>query len=239
MRRSVIKEFDQLGESLSNQSAQFAYRMKNLCVMAEEVALLPVEILIEGEFQKLESCATIGKKDDYSFMVFPNYEEDLETMGKGIFRAHPEFRQKIESMQVDSVDENGKNKPMDVRYILLTMPEVDDDRYDVLKDGVKACYEECKARMEVLNRRADAKFAELTIGDTDEDVEKLKAAREKLNDQWYGHRDKLYNEKLQEIEEAHNKWLAERDEKERKRMEDEATHNDDVALSMRMTPEED
>lgn len=239
MRRSIIKEFDQLGESLSNQSAQFAYRMKNLCVKAEEVALLPVEILIEGEFQKLESCATIGKKDDYSFMVFPNYEEDLETMGKGIFRVHPEFKQKIESMQVDSVDEAGKNKSMDVHYILLTMPEVDDDRYDVLKDGVKVCYEECKARMEVLNRKADAKFAELTIGDTDEDVKKLKAAREKLNEQWYGHRDKLYNEKLQEIEEAHNKWLAERGEEERKRMEDEASHNDDVALSMRMTPEED
>ena len=239
MRRSIIKEFDQLGESLSNQSAQFAYRMKNLCVKAEEVALLPVEILIEGEFQKLESCATIGKKDDYSFMVFPNYEEDLETMGKGIFRVHPEFKQKIESMQVDSVDEAGKNKSMDVHYILLTMPEVDDDRYDVLKDGVKVCYEECKARMEVLNRKADAKFAELTIGDTDEDVKKLKAAREKLNEQWYGHRDKLYNEKLQEIEEAHNKWLAERGEEERKRMEDEASHNADVALSMRMTPEED
>ena len=239
MRRSIIKEFDQLGESLSNQSAQFAYRMKNLCVKAEEVALLPVEILIEGEFQKLESCATIGKKDDYSFMVFPNYEEDLETMGKGIFRVHPEFKQKIESMQVDSVDEAGKNKSMDVHYILLTMPEVDDDRYDVLKDGVKVCYEECKARMEVLNRKADAKFAELTIGDTDEDVKKLKAACEKLNEQWYGHRDKLYNEKLQEIEEAHNKWLAERGEEERKRMEDEASHNDDVALSMRMTPEED
>lgn len=239
MRRSIIKEFDQLGESLSNQSAQFAYRMKNLCVKAEEVALLPVEILIEGEFQKLESCATIGKKDDYSFMVFPNYEEDLETMGKGIFRVHPEFKQKIESMQVDSVDEAGKNKSMDVHYILLTMPEVDDDRYDVLKDGVKVCYEDCKARMEVLNRKADAKFAELTIGDTDEDVKKLKAAREKLNEQWFGHRDKLYNEKLQEIEEAHNKWLAERGEEERKRMEDEASHNDDVALSMRMTPEED
>lgn len=239
MRRSIIKEFDQLGESLSNQSAQFAYRMKNLCVKAEEVALLPVEILIEGEFQKLESCATIGKKDDYSFMVFPNYEEDLETMGKGIFRVHPEFKQKIGSMQVDSVDEAGKNKSMDVHYILLTMPEVDDDRYDVLKDGVKVCYEDCKARMEVLNRKADAKFAELTIGDTDEDVKKLKAAREKLNEQWYGHRDKLYNEKLQEIEEAHNKWLAERGEEERKRMEDEASHNDDVALSMRMTPEED
>lgn len=228
-----------MGESLSNQSAQFAYRMKNLCVKAEEVALLPVEILIEGEFQKLESCATIGKKDDYSFMVFPNYEEDLETMGKGIFRVHPEFKQKIGSMQVDSVDEAGKKKSMDVHYILLTMPEVDDDRYDVLKDGVKVCYEDCKARMEVLNRKADAKFAELTIGDTDEDVKKLKAAREKLNEQWFGHRDKLYNEKLQEIEEAHNKWLAERGEEERKRMEDEASHNDNVALSMRMTHEED
>ena len=228
-----------LKEKLNGYVALLNYRYTNLCVKAEEVALLPVEILIEGEFQKLESCATIGKKDDYSFMVFPNYEEDLETMAKGIFRVHPEFKQKIESMQVDSVDEAGKNKSMDVHYILLTMPEVDDDRYDVLKDGVKVCYEECKARMEVLNRKADAKFAELTIGDTDEDVKKLKAAREKLNEQWYGHRDKLYNEKLQEIEEAHNKWLAERGEEERKRMEDEASHNDDVTLSMRMTPEED
>ena len=237
MRRSVIKEFDQLGESLSNQSAQFAYRMKNLCVKAEEVALLPVEILIEGEFQKLESCATIGKKDDYSFMVFPNYEEDLETMGKGIFRVHPEFKQKIESMQVDSVDENGNDKPVDVRYILVTMPEVDDNRYDVLKDGVKVCYEECKAQMQAANAKADVKFAQLTIGESDEDIDKLKKGREKLNEQWNGKRDQLYNDKLKEIEDAHNKWISENAVIHQRNKEDAAANSENVVSSMRMSPD--
>ena len=42
------------------------------------------------------------------------------------------------------------------------------------------------------------------------------------------------NEKLQEIEDAHNKWLAEREEKEQKRQEDEASHGDTAAHSMKL-----
>ena len=237
MRRSVINEFDQLGESLSNLNAQFAYRLKNLCVKAEEVSLLPVEILIEGEFLKLEKCTTIAKKDEYSFMVFPNYEEDLQTVGMGIFKVHPEFKQKIESMQVDSVDENGNDKPVDVRYILVTMPEVDDNRYDVLKDGVKVCYEECKAQMEAANYKADVKFAQLTIGESDEDIDKLKKGREKLNEQWNGKRDQLYNDKLKEIEDAHNKWISENAMIHQRNKEDAAANSENVVSSMRMSPD--
>ena len=142
-------------------------------------------------------------------------------------------------MTVDTVDENGNPKEADARYILVTMPEVDDNRYDVLKDGVKLCYEECKAKMEADNMKADAKFSQLIIGESDEDIEKLKKEREKLNDQWYGQRDKLYNEKLQEIEDAHNKWLAERGEREQERMEYESSHSEDVAHSMKMSSEDD
>ena len=63
---------------------------------------------------------------------------------------------------------------------------------------------------------------------------KLKSAREKLNETWNGQRDKVYNEKLQEIEDAHNKWLAEREAKEQRRQEDEATHSDTAARSMKI-----
>ena len=90
MRRIIIKEFEQLDETLSNLSAQFAYRLKNLCVKAEEVSLLPIEVPIEGELLNLEKCTTIGKEDEYSFMIFPNYDEDMENLGMAIFRAHPE-----------------------------------------------------------------------------------------------------------------------------------------------------
>lgn len=239
MKRAILKEFDQLGESLSKDSAVFAFRLKNLCVKAEEMSLLPIQVLIEGEFQKLEECTVIGKPDDYSFMIFPKYDEDMVTLGQSIRVEHPEFKQDIKSMTVDTVDENGNPKEADARYILVTMPEVDDNRYDVLKDGVKLCYEECKAKMEADNMKADAKFSQLIIGESDEDIEKLKKEREKLNDQWYGQRDKLYNEKLQEIEDAHNKWLAERGEREQERMEYEASHSEDVAHSMKMSSEDD
>ena len=134
MKRAIIKEFDQLGEMLSNYCGMFSYRLKNLCVKAEEVSLLPIQVMIDGEMQNLEKCTTIAKKDEYSFMIFPNFDEDIEILGMGILRVHPEFKQKIESMKANSSDENGKPKEVDIRYILVTMPDVDDDRYDVLKE---------------------------------------------------------------------------------------------------------
>lgn len=234
MKRAIMKEFDQLAETLSNYSAVFSYRLKNLCVKAEEVSLIPIQVMIEGEPQKLEECTTIGKEDEYSFMIFPNFDEDLQAVSTGIIIEHPEFKQEVKTMKVDSVDVNGNQEEKDVRYILVTMPEVDDNRYDVLKDGVKVCYEECKAQMDAANLKADVNFTRLSVGESEEDIEKVKAAREKLNETWDGQRDKIYNEKLQEIEDAHNKWLAEREEKEQKRQEDEATHSDTAARSMKI-----
>ena len=89
MRRAVLKEYDLLGESLSNYSAVFGYRLKNFCVKAEEVSLLPIKVLIEGELQLLEDCTTIGKPDEYSFMIFPRYDEDMTILGQRIMVAHP------------------------------------------------------------------------------------------------------------------------------------------------------
>ena len=180
----------------------------------------------------------IGKEDDYSFMVFPKYDEDMEAVGQGIMMAHPEFKQEIKSMKVDTTDDKGNPTESDARYILVTMPEVDDDRYDVLKDGVKLCYDECKAQMEAANLKADVNFARLSVGESEEDLEKLKTAREKLNEQWNEQRDKIYNEKLKEIEDAHNKWIAEREEREMKRQEEEASHGDAAARSMKINQDE-
>ena len=239
MRRAVIKEFERLGEVLSNYNAVFAFRLKNLCVKAEEVSLLPVEVLVEGELQKLENCTTISKKDEYSFMIFPIYDEDMPSLAQGLMRVHPEFKQKIVSMTVEGVDINGHLEDTEVRYLLVTMPDVDDDRYDVLKDGVKLCYEECKAQMDAANMKADAKFATLTVGDSDEDLERLKEGREKLTEQWNGQRDKVYEDKLQEIEDAHNKWLSEKAEREQKREEEKAARGESVVSQMKMTPNDE
>ena len=195
-----------LGDALSTLNAQFAYRLMNLCVKAEPVSLLSIETMIEGKSQKLEECAQIGQEDDYSFQIFPNYDGDIPALAKAIFMDHPEFKQEMRTMQVDISTEEGKSDMQDVHYILVTMPDVDDNRYDVLKNGVNGFYEENKAQMEAVSAKHDAKIATLLDGESPEDVKKVKEARDKQTKTWYEQRDTIYNDKLQEIEDAHEKW---------------------------------
>jgi hypothetical protein len=238
MRRVVLKEFDQFGEDLSGHCARFAYSLMNLCVKAEEVSLLPVEVLVEGELQKLEECASLAKKDEYSFMVVPKFEEDMPAICMGITHEHPEFKQDFDTFTITSVDEAGAPVEQEIRYLLLKMPVVDNDRYKVLKDGVEALYQDCKVEMEMVSKKYEAKFAALTVGESEADLNRLKIAIDKTTDQWESHRDNLYKEKLQEIEDAHNMWMADRVEETLDHMEEQEAHNEEAGFSMRMNFED-
>ena len=238
MKRAIYKEFDQYGDDLSGHCARFSYRLMNLCVKAEEVSLLPVEVLIDGDLQRIEECAKIAKKDEYTFMVVPNFEEDLTAVAQGVFLEHPEFIQKVESMTVDGVDEEGKPVSSDMPYLLLTMPAVDDDRYKVLKDSAKVLYEECKAAMELATAGADVKLPPLMVGESEEDIKRFNKMRDQLEAEWNGHREKVYQEKLQEIEDAHNLWMADNVESILDRFEDDAAHNDNAGSSFRLNYDE-
>ena len=184
------------------------------------MSLLPILVNIEGELQKLEECAQISKDDDYTFKVFANYSSDIPALAQGIFKTHPEFKQELFEEEVEYIDEDGEERVDKVPYILLTMPEVDDERYDVLKDGVKAIYEDTKVKMENVIANADVKMAELMAGESKADIEKVKKARDKQVKTWTEQRDKVYNKKLQEIEEAHSKWQLEQSEQRLKNLMD-------------------
>jgi hypothetical protein len=238
MKRAIFKEYEQYGDDLSGHCARFSYRLMNLCVKAEEVSLLPVEVLIDGDLQRIEECSKIAKKDEYSFMVVPDYEEDLPAVAQGVFLEHPEFKQTIESMTVDGVDEEGKPVSSDVPYLLLTMPKVDNERYKVLKDSAKLLYDECKAAMELATAGADVKLPPLMVGESEEDIKRFNKMRDQLEAEWNGHREKVYQEKLQEIEDAHNLWMADNVEVLLDRFEDEAAHNDNAGTSFKLDYDE-
>ena len=87
MRRVIIREYDQLAEALSNLNAMFAFRIMNLCVKAEEASLLPVKVMVEGEMQNLEKCASINKKDDFTFVIIPQFDEDIQMIAS-LFRVN-------------------------------------------------------------------------------------------------------------------------------------------------------
>ena len=218
MNRAAIKEFDKMSDSLSTLNAQFAYRLMNLCVKSEPVSLLPIIVFIDGEQMKLEECAKVSKDDDYTFKIIPDFSSDIPALAQAIFRAHPEFKQEMQTMDVDYVDEDGQEQIEKMNYILLTMPDVDDERYDVLKDGVKVIYEDTKVKMENVIANADVKMAELMKDESEADIEKVKKSRDKQVKTWTEQRDKIHTDKLQEIEEAHSKWLLEQSEQRLKNL---------------------
>ena len=236
MKRSLINQLNQLSEQLKGYVAALNYRYLNLCVKAEEVSLLPVQVAIEGEVKNLEDVAYAGKKggDDYSLFIVPKYEEDLQPISEAVMHFHPEFIQKVEKETVKPGDGSGSQE---IPLLKLTVPEVNDDRYDVLKQGTKTFYDMCKADMEAAGIETESQLAVLGLEEKPEDMDNLKKAIDEVSDIWKKKRDELYDEKLKEIEEAHDKWKAEQAGKMEK--EQKAANENRVATSMRLTPDND
>lgn len=234
MRRATIYEYDKLAEKLSNFVAAMGFRFMDLCVKAEPVALLSVTPVIEGEPNKLEDCAEIGKTDDYHFMLIPTYDEDMWPIQKALMAAHPEFEQKIETTEVEVPEDNGTTQTRKVAYLLLTMPEVNDDRYDLLKNSVKAIYDNCKAKMEEANVASKRKFSELAAGETPENLKILNDEIDKLNGEWNTQRDKVYQEKMKEIRDAYTRWLGGMARQEVEHLHNEDARGTQAASSMKM-----
>ena len=237
MKRAIINQLILLSEQLKGYVGALNYRYMNLCVKAEEASMLPIEIPIEDELKKMEDVAFVGKKtgDDYSLYIVPKIQDDMRDIAKTVMLYHPEFIQEIEKETVDP----GDGSQQEVQLLRLKMPEVNDDRYDLLKQSADTFYKKCKTEMEKVRMEADAQFVALGIDEKPEDMDNLKKAVEEVTDMWTKKRDQLHDEKLKEIEDAHNQWLADQQASAQKKQEDEAAKNQNAGSSMRLTPEEE
>ena len=118
------------------------------------------------------------------------------------------------------------------------MPEVDDDRYDVLMDGVKALYDQCKAECDRIKADYVAIITEKTIGLPEEDVEEAKNALEERFKMYTDYIDGYRDNKVQEIEEAHTRWLDKCNEATRIKQEEENVRGDSFKKGFNMYSDE-
>ncbi len=215
MKRSVINKFEMMEGKLSGYVAQLNFRFMNLCVKAEPMSLLSARFNIQGEEKPIEDVAQVSKKGDYQFMAIPNFEDDMAPLAVGIALKHPEFKQEYGEETVNVVDEQGNPQSVKVKYLLLTMPEVDNNRYEALKTAVDAAYNQCKTQMKAVVERAEPEMALLQEGEDQQDIDRVKKAVERLKKSYNEQRDKLYDEKIKEIDEAHENWQINQVEKRR------------------------
>lgn len=193
----------QLQEKLQGYIGMMFIGYANLCVKVEPVSLLTISVDVEGDLKKLEDVATIGQKDEYQLMIIPHLDEDLPAVGQGIFNAHPEFKQEQEKMEVEMPDGKKRQTP----YILVTMPEVDKNRRDVLKQAADALYNDTKVKMDIAIAQSDAKIAAMCVNEKPEDVDNIKESLKEKKEMWDKHRDQMHDDKLKEIEEGYQHYL--------------------------------
>lgn len=113
---------------------------------------------------------------------------------------HPEFRQSLETVHIES-----KNK--DLRYIRLTIPEVNKDRYDVLNNGVDAFYNEAKAQLDMNRQKYFVELSTVMNGEPKQDADEAKAQFDKLYDDNCKMAQQNVDDKKKEIEEAYQHYL--------------------------------
>lgn len=228
MKRAIVNELTQMNDKLQGHVYMMYYGYMNLCIKAEPAALLPVKVKIDNEIRNIEDVASVAKQEgeDYQLAVIPKTEEDIIDIAKGIATSHPEFKQERKTLDIEMHD--GTHR--DVPYLLLVMPEVDNNRYDLLKNMVNMFYDDCKAKMELVFAVSGAKIANLTAGEAPDKIDEIKKAMKDQHEMWEKHRDKLHDDKLKEIEEGHERWLTEKAESKQRESDDDSG----VVTSMRM-----
>ncbi len=202
----IDKFVEQADEKMSGYAILLDYHYKNLPIKAEPVSLLSIEVIMDGEPFKIDDLAAVTSPEWNQLRLHPNHEEYIPFICQSIPEYHPEF--KIELTRY-VIEEAGQEQ----RVILLTMPEVDDERYDLLTNGVKSLAEQCKGQVEINYQKqlalAPVRLAGLAPIEIDEAKNKLQETHEQVQ----ANIKDLEQKKLEEIEKAHNEYLEKQESK--------------------------
>lgn len=198
------------------------YKYMNLCVKAEAASLLSVTVEYDGEFMDIEQVADVTiAPDEFHFQAYPKEPGLILVIAKAIKTAHPEF-----GVDIKNTEEAGNGAQTDDadKYILLSMPEVNDDRHDVLVNGVKVLYDECKVKLDFLFQDYSVKLVTFMAGSDAKEVDEAKDVLEQINDNYADMIKGFREEKEKEIEDAYQRYLTEQNMRETQRREEEAAH---------------
>ena len=208
MRRSIKIIIGELDGKLTGHAALLNYRYMNLCIKAEPMSILSIIVTdIEGNTFNIEEVADCIQRDEFSFAFVPKEMEMLPFIQKGIAETHPEFKQEVIKPQDDEHFFYPDTSEYDQeRHIICTMPEVDKNRYDLLKQSVKALYDERVVEMDKIKAEYTKTLSERTADLPKEEVDEAKEKMEALCKQ-YADLSKQYRDtKEEEIEEAYKQW---------------------------------
>lgn len=227
MRITIETLIHEMESRLGGYVTLLVYRYANLCVKAQPLSLLSAQIIDEemGEM-KLEQVAGVMLLDEYHLKLVPFDPRFNFPLCKAIKLEHPEFKQDLVK------PENGEE---DERILILTMPEVNKDRRDVLIDSVNVLFDGCKAKMDKTSAEYRLKLEKKIVTlPTDDERNEAKDALDSSIKNHQGIVDKVKEDKVKEIEEAYQRYLDEQTAQRNKADETAAARGESAGRQMRV-----
>lgn len=214
------------------------FRYSNLCVEADPASLMPVTIEYDDDKFDIEQVADVAIPREDQLQVYPKDSNLLFAIGKAIAEYHPEFKQEITDDDEDDKDgSSSKNEHEDEnenKSILLTMPEVNKDRRDVLMDGVKILYDDLDVKLNTNIQLYTQKVVAQLAGAKAEEIDEAKKGIEEIKKQHYDLAKSYRERKEKQIEEAYQRYLEKKTEKDKTLQEHEAATNKQAAQGFKM-----
>lgn len=234
MRMTVYKLLREAQQKMNGYAVYMNYQFMHFGVKAEPAALLSVEVEVGGEQMNLEEVADVALPQDDQFALIPKEQDYLFAICKAVTQAHPDYKIKQKPMDEDG-EENGEEESSDGerdRYVLCTMPEVNDDRHDAGMDYVKAIYEEMTGKIDAVNAAYGAKIAKQLVGAKPEEMDEAKEELQKVYDQIKDICKSYREEKEKQIEEAYQDYLKKKAEAEQAESEHQAARGEDKGMKL-------
>lgn len=212
---------------LGGYTGLLTFRLANLCVKSDPASLLVVSVDVFGKQNNIEDVSKVGVLSDEKMDVYPFHEDLLPMIGKAIAEVHPEFKQSLETLHSKSTDK-------DIRYLQLTMPEVDKNRRDLLMDGVDLNFNDCKAKCEAAKQKYLFELTDKMQGSSERDTNEAKERFNKMSDDNMKMAQAATDKKKKEIEEAYQRYLSKQADKNAAENEQKAAEGRDVSTSMKL-----
>ncbi|MBR6002031.1 MAG: ribosome recycling factor [Bacteroidales bacterium] len=205
MKTSVIKLLDGAQNKMSGYVALLNYRYSNLSVNAQPEALLCVFVDIDGVQHPIEKVAKGRNPDDRQdqFEIYPNSLDLLKPVVKAIHNMHPEYK-----IEIKDIEEGEEEK-----YILVTMPPVDDARYKFLTEAVGVLADVCNGQLEAVFNKTVAEIGITLAGASEDEIKEAKDMLQDVHDKADKLAKQIRGDKEKEIEDAHDAYKAKQEEK--------------------------
>ena len=131
-----------------------------------------------------------------------------------------------------------EDKKKELRFLRLTVPEVNKDRRDALNNGVSVYYDESKIQIDRTKATYVPRMEREVNAQPKEEADEARNQFDKTYDDAIKLAEHTIDEKKKEIEAAYQRYLKKKAQQEQQRQEQAAAEGENVKNQMRLPIEE-